>query len=91
MSLPSHGVGRPFDHDKARAAFESARTEADVVRRASDIEALPLVEWKGRTLRTLRCHGTTGKGPHDINVPEGMLWALLSLNEYVCAFHGGRR
>jgi hypothetical protein len=92
MSLPSHGVGRTFDHNTARARseFESARTKAEVDRRAADIEACRVVEWKGRTLRTLRCHGTTGKGPHDINVPEGMLWTLLALNEYVCAFHGGR-
>lgn len=58
-------------------------------RRVSEIEALPTVEWKGRTLRTIRCHGTRGKGPHDMNVPESVLWALMSLQAFCCAYHYG--
>lgn len=53
----------------------------------SFIDALPEVEWKGKLLRTIRCHGTTGRGPHDVNVPESLLWALLDPARYVCAFH----
>lgn len=55
--------------------------------RASEIAALPTVEWKGRTLRTIRCHGETGRGPHDVHVPESLLWSLLDLQTYRCVFH----
>jgi hypothetical protein len=63
------------------------RGEADAAVRASEIAALPVVEWKGRTLHTLRCHGTTGKGPHDTNVPESLLWSLIGLRGFCCVYH----
>lgn len=53
------------------------------------IEALPRAEWRGRHLRSLRCHGVSGKGPHIVNVPESLLWALISLDRYLCPFHAG--
>lgn len=55
--------------------------------RAREIAALPTVQWKGKTLKTLRCHGITGKGPHDCNVPEALLWALISLRDFRCVYH----
>ncbi len=58
-------------------------------KRATDIAALPIVEWKGRALRTLRCHGISGKGPHDVNVPEVLLWSLIDINRYLCPYHAG--
>jgi hypothetical protein len=58
-------------------------------RRRDEIAALPSVEWKGRTLRALRCQGTSGRGPHDVNVPVDLLWQLLSLRSYFCPFHAG--
>jgi hypothetical protein len=71
----------------ARAAFvETLGDDAATVREAV-IAALPVVDWKGKTLRTLRCTGTTGKGPHNVNVPESLLWALLDVGTYRCAFH----
>lgn len=92
MSFPAALVGRTrydFILAEARAAFASIRTPAEVAQREAEIAALPRVVWKGRELRTLRCHGTTGKGPHDINVAEGALWVLLRLDRFVCAFHQG--
>jgi len=72
---------------RAREGFRQARGVHNEPGRARAIAALPLVEWKGRRLRTLRCHGTSGKGPHDLNVPEALLWALIDLNGWLCPFH----
>lgn len=71
----------------AREAFVEFRGAADAERRAREIAALPAVTWKGRTLRTIRCHGTTGKGPHDVNVPESLLWSLIGLDDFCCVYH----
>lgn len=59
--------------------------------REAEIGQLPKVTWKGRDLYTLRCHGTSGKGPHDCNVPEGLLWSLMSLKHFLCVYHAGDR
>lgn len=59
----------------------------DVATREAEIAALPAVEWKGRTLRTIRCQGDFGKGPHDMNVPEAILWSLINLNRFICPYH----
>jgi len=70
-----------------RANFADVMGAEAAERRAAEIAALPEVEWKGQRLRTIRCHGTSGKGPHDRHVPEGLLWALISLQGYLCPFH----
>ncbi len=76
------------DARRAKAAFvEFLGPEAATLREAQ-IAALPSVTWTGKPLKTLRCHGTTGKGPHDCNVPEGLLWALISLEGFHCVYHG---
>lgn len=75
------------DAARARAFFVELEGHAAAERRAAEIAALPAVVWKGKTLRTLRCTGTTGKGPHDQHVTEGQLWALISLTRWRCAFH----
>jgi hypothetical protein len=59
----------------------------EFARRQAAIEALPTVQWKGRTLYTIRCHGDFGKGPHDVNVPEAILWQLISVNRFLCPYH----
>lgn len=74
---------------RARDAFVELRGAADAAGRAAQIAALPTVIWKGRTLRTIRCHGTTGKGPHDVHVPDAVLWALIDLRAYCCPYHQG--
>lgn len=73
----------------ARAAFLAFRGSASYDRRVAEIAALSDVEFKGRALKVLRCHGVRGKGPHDCNVPESMLWALISLAHFCCVFHHG--
>lgn len=72
---------------ETRAQFLDARGDADFGRRLFEIAQLPAVEWRGRTLYTLRCHGDYGKGPHDLNVPESLLWNLIGLTHYRCVFH----
>jgi hypothetical protein len=73
----------------ARAAFLSFRGRADYDRRVAEIAALPDVTFKGKALKVLRCHGVRGKGPHDCNVPETVLWSLMGLNNFCCVFHHG--
>ena len=79
-----HGAG-------AEAAIASCRAllGEHAARRAAEIAALPTVNWKGRRLYTIRCHGTSGQGPHDCNVPLALVWALIDLRRYVCMYHAG--
>ena len=61
--MPKLVVG--FHEDRrvrtAQAAFREVRGEAAEHQRCEQIALLPAVEWKGRTLRTIRCQGITGK------------------------------
>ena len=86
----SHGVSAQHSDarlDRTKAAYIDARGFWAALDRQNEINALPRVEWKGKTLRTIRCHGTSGKGPHDCNVPESMLWALIALSPFYCVYH----
>ena len=58
-------------------------------RRAAEVAALPERQWKGRTLRTIRCCGVSGRGPHDVHAPLALLWQLISLTDYLCPYHTG--
>ncbi len=60
---------------------------ASFFRRGEEINQLPKVAWKGRSLFTLHCNADFGKGPHDYNVPEFICWILLSLTSFRCAWH----
>lgn len=78
----SHGVATPRhrlnrQRDRAKALFVELCGEGSAFIREAEIAALPIVEWQGKTLRTLRCQGISGKGPHDCNVPEGLLWGTV--------------
>ena len=33
--------------------------------------------------------GTSGKGPHDVNVPLVVVWSLISLRRFYCVYHAG--
>jgi hypothetical protein len=70
-----------------RRNFREAYGAEDEARRALEIAKLPVVLWKGRTLHTIRCHGDYGKGPHDLHVPEALLWNLIDLGSYRCVYH----
>lgn len=83
-SIPRH-----YEDNLARskAAFLDIAGSDLAAERAAQIAALPTVEWRGRTLRTIRCTGTTGRGPHDMHVPESLLWNLIDLRFYRCPYH----
>ena len=74
---------------RARSAFVAARGAEAEAARLAEIEGLAVVAWKGRTLRTIRCTGTSGRGPHDVHVPEALLWSLMDLARYRCVYHAG--
>lgn len=70
-----------------QAEFTALRGEAGAAERQALINTLPVVEWKGRELRQLRCTGETGRGPHLVNVDETLLWVLIDPARYRCPFH----
>lgn len=72
---------------RARNAFITMVGVERAAERQRQINALPSVEWKGRTLRTVTCHAQFGRGPHVQNVPERILWALIDVRAYRCPFH----
>lgn len=82
-------VGRKHGHgaDELIADCQAMMTPAAVEKRHAEIAALPTVQWKGRTLYTLRCHGWTGNGPHDVNVPLVLIWSLIALDQFYCMYH----
>lgn len=73
-------------HD-GRVYFRALMGAERFRQRQRDIAALPRVDWRGHPLHTLRCQGDFGKGPHDMNVPLSLLWHLIDLGRYLCAFH----
>lgn len=81
----------PLHEDKrcatARRSFRMIAGQKAERARKLLIRSLPTVQWKGRTLYTIRCTGTTGKGPHDVNVPESLLWSLIDPHRYRCPYH----
>lgn len=72
---------------RARAAFVELRGAQEALVREVAIAGLQAVEWRGQTLYRFRCHGTTGKGPHDLNVPLALLWALIDFRAFRCPYH----
>lgn len=83
-TIPAHYEARLA---RARSAYLDIAGPDRAAERAAQIAALPTVEWRGRNLRTIRCTGTTGRGPHDMHVPETLLWALIDLGRYRCPYH----
>ena len=85
------GVGRKHGRsaDDAIASARAYLGPDSSARRDAEIAALPQVVWKGRTLYTLHCCGTSGKGPHAYHVPLLMVWSLISLDHFYCVYHVG--
>lgn len=77
--------GRGADEIIADAKIELGPARCAI--REAEIARLPTVQWKGRTLYTLRCHGTSGRGPHDVNVPLMLVWHLIDLRSFYCVYH----
>lgn len=73
----------------ARRSFIEIRSYAEARVRARQIALLPKVAWKDVQLYTIRCRGASGKGPHAVNVPEGLLWALINIRDFRCPYHIG--
>jgi hypothetical protein len=74
---------------RARAAFAVWRP-GEQAERERAIRSLPTKLWKGRPVFQIRCHGTRGKGPHDVWVPEAMLWASIDpFRRWCCVYHAG--
>lgn len=84
-------VGRKHGASADRLIADAQRFlgAACTARRAAEIAALPTIDWKGRTLYTLRCQGTSGKGPHAVNVPLAVVWHLIDLRRFFCVYHAG--
>jgi len=70
-----------------KSFFYDIYGDAGVAKREAEIAQLPKVEWKGRNLYQLQCNGDFGKGPHPMNVPESVLWNLIDLRAFRCAYH----
>lgn len=60
-----------------------------VKKREYQIAYLPQNDWRGKKVYQITCHGTRGKGPHKVWVPESLLWSLIDFRMYRCVFHAG--
>ena len=84
-----HGRGADAVIAECRAELLELGGPARVVRREEEISALPIVIWNGRMLYTLRCCGSSGRGPHPMNVPLALVWSLIRLAPWFCPYHAG--
>lgn len=84
---PSAGLHYQAQARRARTAHVLIRNERSALNRDAEIAALPTVEWKGKTLHTILCHGTSGRGAHVVHVPPGLLYALIEIDGYLCPYH----
>lgn len=83
---PVFGPREEITSARARGAFEELFPDR-VEQRQAEIAALPVVEWKGRTLWTVTCCGDFGRGPHQVHIPESVIWNLMDLRMLRCPFH----
>lgn len=72
---------------RAKEAFIETRGIAGVAQREADIAALPSKDWNGSQVFQVMCEGPFGKGPHVQFVPEYVLWSLIDLRHFMCAYH----
>lgn len=83
----SVGLHEQRQLETSRGAAKEWLSDLEVAQREREIAALPTIQWAGRTLYTIRCAGSYGNGPHVVNVPESLLWSLIDVNHFLCAFH----
>ena len=55
--------------------------------RQAAIARLEVKSWRGHPVFRLQCAGPFGRGPHVVWVPERVLWSLLDLRFFLCAYH----
>lgn len=72
---------------RAKQAFLALRGPADLAVREAQIQSLPHSVWRGHAVYAITCHGSTGKGPHQVNVPLALLFSLIEIEAYRCPFH----
>ena len=65
---------------RAREAFKQLRGAHDESGRLRDIDALPIIIYKGRYLVQLICIACG----NFRNVPRGQAWALIDINHFIC-------
>lgn len=73
--------------ERARDYYRELRGFAAERQRAAEIDALLWKRWRGRIVYRLTCQADFGKGPHPMWLPEYVLWLLIDLQRYRCAFH----
>jgi hypothetical protein len=78
---------RPERLERVRRYFAAAYGDEARATRAAIIARLDHKLWHGRPVFRLICQADFGKGPHDLWVPEGLLWALIDIRHYHCPFH----
>lgn len=71
----------------AKAAFVIQRGAEEIPARAAAIAAVPSKDWRGRTVYRVECEGPFGNGPHEVWLPERVLWQLIDFRNYRCAYH----
>lgn len=89
MRHRGHVIGRHEDRQlaKSRRAFIELCGEAAAPARAAAIAALPMKLWKDHAVYRVRCCGDFGRGPHDVWLPERVLWALAGFDPFLCVYH----
>jgi hypothetical protein len=84
MRLGSHLTARG---ERAKAQCIELLGPEQAERRRQQIAALPSKLWRGVQVYEVTCHGDFGRGPHQMFVPEYVLWSLIDLRAFVCPFH----
>lgn len=72
---------------RARAYYVELRGEASAAERAREIAALSTKVWRGHLVYRVVCRADFGVGPHTMFVPERVLWLLVDLRAFTCAWH----
>jgi hypothetical protein len=72
---------------RSRAVHRELRGSDSEAERAAEIAALDSKDWRGHPVYRVICKGDYGKGNHEVWIPERVLWALISIEAYRCAFH----
>lgn len=71
----------------ARAQHRLVRGAEGEAQREMEIAALPSKDWRGHAVYRMWCGGDFGNGPHEVWLPARVLWSLIDLGHYRCAFH----
>lgn len=83
----THDVHAEARAARAKAVYFAVRGPLATLAREAEINTLPVKMFKGKKVYRIRCHGEFGNGPHDMWVPAGLLWALISLDRWRCPYH----